>query len=286
MKRRGGSGRRLEFLAVGHVTVDRLASTTRLGGAAAYASLAAARLGLTSGSVTSVGPDFPFWEDLSEIEVHYEEAPASTVFENLYQAGERRQRVLGQAAALTVASLAPVRDRLADDAAVLYCPVVHEIDCPLVPLSSRGFSAAAPQGFFRRWDAEGVVAPAEWPDALARLERVDVVSMSERDHVAPEELAEEFRGRVFAITKGAQGVRIYSGSDVYDFPAFPVQEIDPTGAGDVFAAALVVALREGRPVPEAARFACCTASFAVESQGTNGIPHRSEVDRRLQEPPR
>ncbi len=283
MNRRGGSGQRLDFLAVGHVTVDRVEGVLRLGGAAAYASLTAARLGLSSGAVTSVGADFPFWNDLSEVEVHYTEAPTTTTFENVYESGERRQRVLGAALPLTELTLAPMRERLAEDAAVLYCPVAHELRCPLVPLTPSGLSATAPQGLFRSWDAEGCVRPADWPDALASLSPVDVVSMSEKDHAAPEELADEFGGRAFAITKGAHGARLYSRGDVYDLPAFPAKEVDPTGAGDVFAAALVVALREGRPVVEATLFACCAASFAVEAPGIAGIPHRSDVVRRLEE---
>jgi pfkB family carbohydrate kinase len=282
--RGGGSRRPIDFLAVGHLTVDEDSdgSAPRLGGAVAYASLTAARLGLSSGAITSVGADFPFWSELVEVEVHYAPARTTTTFENTYDAGERRQRILGGALPLTEAMVTSVRDRLADDAVVLYCPVAHEIRCPLVPVAPRGLSAVAPQGFLREWDAEGFVAPSDWRDARERLSTVDVVSMSEKDHVVPEEMADEFGGTVFAITRGAAGARIYSQGDVYDLPAFPVLEVDPTGAGDVFAAALVVALREGRPVLEAARFACCAASFAVEGAGTAGIAPSRDVERRLE----
>jgi sugar/nucleoside kinase (ribokinase family) len=288
MKRRGGSGRRLQFLAIGHVTVDGAGNASRLGGAAAYASLTAARLGLASGVVTSVSVDFPFWGDLSEIEAHYDEARSTTAFENVYSTvdGERQQRLLGEASPLTAESLITVRERLEDDAAILYCPVARELRCPLAPLTPRGLSAAAPQGFFRRWDAAGFVVSADWPDAEQDLSLLDVVSMSEKDHEVPELLAEAFGGTAFAITKGVSGVRVYSHGDVYDIPAFPAEEVDPTGAGDVFAAAFLVALREGRPVPEAARFGCCAASFTVEGRGTTGIAHRSEVERRLRGAPR
>jgi len=106
--------------------------------------------------------------------------------------------------------------------------------------------------------------------------------MSEVDHPAPEELAEEFPGRAFAVTKGASGARVYSQGDVYDLPAFTVVEVDPTGAGDVFAAAFLLALRERQPAVRAARFASCVASFAVEAEGVEGIPTRSAVEARLE----
>jgi hypothetical protein len=272
----------LDFVAVGHVTIDHISGGRRLGGAAAFAALTAARLGLRAGLVTSAAPDFPFWDSLVGVEIHWQEAARTTEFENVYGGGERRQRVLAQAAPLTEASLGSIRSRLREDAAVLYCPVVHEVQLPLAPLSPRGLAGVAPQGFFRRWNQEGLVEARDWEDALSALARADLVSMSEDDQVAPEELAEEFPGRAFAVTKGAKGARVYSEGDVYDLPAFTAVEVDPTGAGDVFAAAFLLALRERRPVVRAARWAACVASFAVEAPGVEGIPTRSAVEARLQ----
>jgi sugar/nucleoside kinase (ribokinase family) len=275
----------LDFVAVGHVTIDHIDGRRRLGGAAAFASLTALRLGLRAAVVTSAGPGFPYWESLRGIEVHWEESARSTEFANVYDGSARRQRLLGQAAPLTEASLGSIRGRLRSDAAVLYCPVVHETQMPLAPIAPEGLSGVAPQGFFRRWDAYGVVEPCEWENAREALARADFVSMSVEDGVAPEELAEEFGGQAFAVTKGAQGARVYSRGDVYDLPAFPAFEVDPTGAGDVYAAAFLVALRERRPVVRAARFAACAAAFSVEAQGVEGIPVRSLVDARLEAAP-
>jgi hypothetical protein len=275
----------LDFVAVGHVTIDRVSGRKRLGGAAAFASLTAARLGLRSGLVTSAAPTFPFWDSLDGVEIHCQEAARTTEFENIYDRRERRQRVLAEAAPLTEASLASIRGRLADDAAVLYCPVVHEVQLPLTPLAPRGLSGVAPQGFFRRWKPHGLIEACDWEDARPALARADFVSMSENDRFAPEELAEEFSGRAFAVTMGAKGARVYSEGNVYDLPAFTAVEADPTGAGDVFAAAFLLALRERRSVVHAARFAACVASFAVEGPGVEGIPSRSAVEARLEETP-
>jgi sugar/nucleoside kinase (ribokinase family) len=272
----------LDFVAVGHVTIDQISGRRRLGGSAAFAALTAARLGLRSAIVTSAGPGFPYWNALRGVEIHWEEAARTTEFENLYEGRERRQRVLGQAAPLTQASLTSVRERLRNDAAVLYCPVVHETQLPLAAISPEGLSGVAPQGFFRRWNQYGVVEAGEWENAVTALARTDFVSMSEEDHPAPEELAEDFPGMAFAVTKGAQGARIYSQGDVYDLPAFRAFEVDPTGAGDVYAAAFLLALRERRPVVRAARFAACAAAFSVEARGVEGLPARAAVDARLE----
>lgn len=143
----------------------------------------------------------------------------------------------------------------------------------------------APQGFFRRWNEGGLVEARGWEEAPSTLALADVVSMSENDHPTPEELAEGFPGRAFVVTKGASGARAYSQGDVYDLPAFTAVEVDPTGAGDVFAAAFLVALREGQTVARAARFAACAASFAVEAPGVEGIPTRKMVETRFPEAP-
>jgi hypothetical protein len=275
----------LEFVAVGHVTIDRVSGRRRLGGAAAFASLTAARLGLRSGLVTSASPTFPFWSLLEGVEIHSQEAARTTEFENIYERCRRRQRVLGQADPLTHQSVASIRERLADDASVLYCPVVHEVQLPLAPLAPRGLSGVAPQGFFRQWKPLGLVEARDWPDAQTALAAADVVSMSEDDCVAPEELAEAFPGRAFAVTKGVKGARVYAQGDVYDLPAFTTVEVDPTGAGDVFAAAFLLALRERQPVVRAARFAACAASFAVEAPGVEGIATRKAVETRLEAAP-
>ncbi len=271
----------LDFVAVGHVTLDRVPGTTRLGGAAAFASVTAAMLGFRSGLLTSAAPDFPHWGSLEGVEIHCLEAPRTTEFENLYEGSERRQRVLAQAAPLTEASLGSIQPRLREDGAVLYCPVVHEVQVLLAPLAREGLSGVVPQGYFRRWSENGIVRPRDWENALEALAPAHLVVMSEEDHFAPEEIAEEFPGLAFAVTKGAKGVRIYSAGDVYDLPSFPAVEVDPTGAGDVFAAAFLVALREKQPVVRAARFASCAASLAVEAPGVEGIPTRGAVEARL-----
>ena len=65
-------------------------------------------------------------------------------------------------------------------------------------------------------------------------------------------------------------------------PGFPVAEVDPTGAGDVFAAAFLIRLQETQDPIAAARFANATASFCVQAPGVTGIPTRAMVEERLQ----
>jgi len=75
------------------------------------------------------------------------------------------------------------------------------------------------------------------------------------------------RGAVYA-SMGARG----------HVPAFPVAAQDTTAAGDAFAAALGVALAEGKPLGQAVRFANAAAALKVTRMGAQSMPARSEVE--------
>jgi sugar/nucleoside kinase (ribokinase family) len=62
-----------------------------------------------------------------------------------------------------------------------------------------------------------------------------------------------------------------------------VQEVDPTGAGDVFAAAFFVRLLNTRDPWEAARFANRMAAVSVTRPGMQGVPTSDEVKNCLME---
>ena len=276
----------IEFLAVGHLAVDSWKGKRILGGAAAYGALTASRLGLRSAVVTSVGEDFDLFPALEGVEVWFHRTGASTAFENRYLDGHRRQRLLGRARPLTSEDLRPVLPRLAEDAISFYCPLARELQAPLVPLAPRGLSAAAPQGFFRQWDDEGWVWPAPWREAPSFVGSVDVLTLSESDPPDLGDFLRQVEGgvRLLAVTAATRPVTLYAEGRRYRIPVLARPEIDPTGAGDVFGAALLLGLREGQEPVEATRLACSAASFAVERTGVEGVPpSREAVEMRLAE---
>ena len=94
--------------------------------------------------------------------------------------------------------------------------------------------------------------------------------------------AEWFRAhgvRRVAVTMGSAGALVVDG-DVKEFvPAYRVEAVDTTAAGDVFNGALAVALSEGRELGIAARFAAAASSIACARVGAQrSIPLRCEVD--------
>ena len=81
------------------------------------------------------------------------------------------------------------------------------------------------------------------------------------------------------ITLGAAGVLVSSAAGSLRIPAFAVDAVDTTAAGDVFNGALAVALIEGRALTDAARFASAAAAISVTRPGARAsAPHRAEID--------
>jgi ribokinase len=70
-----------------------------------------------------------------------------------------------------------------------------------------------------------------------------------------------------AITMGSRGAFVAGPGVGQLIPGLKVRAVDATGAGDVFNGALAVALAEGRPLLEAARFGSAAAAISVTRFG-------------------
>jgi sugar/nucleoside kinase (ribokinase family) len=81
------------------------------------------------------------------------------------------------------------------------------------------------------------------------------------------------------------GARIHFDGAWHNMEAFPENEVDPTGAGDVFAAAFLARLHETNDVAEATRFAAAAASLSTAAAGTVAIPTREQIEERLARSP-
>ncbi|RUT35568.1 ribokinase [Paenibacillus zeisoli] len=98
------------------------------------------------------------------------------------------------------------------------------------------------------------------------------------DGLSASEALRKYPNKLF-ITEGAQGVRYFDGQQEILVPAYKVEAVDTTGAGDTFNAAFAVALAEGKPIYESVRFANRAASLSVTKFGAQGgMPTREEVE--------
>lgn len=254
------------LLAIGHVTRDIHPSGARLGGTAAYAALAARSLGEEVAVVTSMGPDASV-DGLGEIPVHVVPAVATTTFENVQTPEGRRQRLHGLAAPLGDAAvpLAWRRPRV-----VLLGPVADEVDPGLAASFADAFVGLTPQGWMRQWDEEGTITVREWTPSEALSRRADAAVISLEDVGGDEAAAARFASRfdVAVVTEGELGARLCVGSaPPHHVPSPPVEAVDGTGAGDIFAAVFFVRLALGGTALDAAREATALATGSVRRVG-------------------
>jgi sugar/nucleoside kinase (ribokinase family) len=137
-----------------------------------------------------------------------------------------------------------------------------------------------PQGWYRTWDKEGRVSFTEWPEASFVLQNANAAVISIEDVRGDERLIEDMASsiRVLAVTEGANGARLYWNGDLRRFRPPKMVEVDPTGAGDIFAAAFFIRLNATRDPWEAARFATHLAAYSVQRVGLDGIPRPEEIE--------
>jgi len=264
----------VDYLILGHITRDITPNGSRLGGTAAFSALLAKRLGIEIGLVTSTGPGLNL-NPLSGIPMVNVSAGQSTTFENRYILSGRRQIIHQLAEPLKYDHIPrPWRSaRL-----VHLAPVAGEIHPCLIdrfPNSCLGFTL---QGWLRHRDSSGSVhakpLPASFsaapPGSAAVLSREDIGAES-IDRLIP-----LFPHLV--VTKGKAGADIYTGGKIIPVHTTPLEETDPTGAGDIFAAAFFIRLfLQGTPLLDAAQWATSLAAKSVRRAGIAGVPNTMEL---------
>ncbi len=81
--------------------------------------------------------------------------------------------------------------------------------------------------------------------------------------------------RFGALKRGAEGAVLWDGPALTEIPARPVPAIEPTGAGDAFAAGCIAGLLDGRPPAECARLGAICGALACTVLGDwEGAPER------------
>jgi 1D-myo-inositol 3-kinase len=258
-------------LVCGHVTLDRLGGGTHAGGSAYYAGRALAGLGARPKVFTAAGPDFPL-HALAGLESHVAPASATTSFENLYAAdGARTQRVLAAAPPLDPARL-PAAWRSPD--LLLLAPVLGEVDVTAFAAAAHApFVGVCVQGLLREVAPDGAVHPRPIPPGGAGLSAAGAAVVGEDDVRGSPELVARLAAAVpvVAFTQGARGCEVIVRGRSHRVGVHPAREVDPTGAGDVFAAAFFLALAGGEDPLDAARLGAAAASIAVEGRAGEAL---------------
>lgn len=232
-----------------------------------------------------------------------DDEPGRAALDDLDRSGVERQFVRTRALPTGVAAVAvdtrgenfilvaPGANALvdaADAAAVAEAVVGHRV----VLLAS----LEVPQAVVAQWAAQAkargwtvVVNPAPVPDgglADALLRCVDVLTPNVPELEAlggsPGQLFDRGVGAV-VVTRGRGGAEVHlPGRPVARQPAFPVDAVDTTGAGDAFSGALAAQLARGLDLVDAVRAAAAVGALATRAPGArSALPDGDELERVL-----
>jgi 1D-myo-inositol 3-kinase len=279
----------IDFLTIGHITHDRVPGGIRLGGTVSYAAITARRLGrqpaiLTRGvfdglaeGLNEAAQNGQIHENLEGVEVHLLASPVSTTFTNIYHDGRRVQVIEAVAAPILPEDL-PLS--LAKTPVVLLGPIAGELPPDWADAFPDALLGVSAQGWMRTWDEAGHVRPALWTNGERLLARADVLFLSREDVGGDDAYIAQLAqtARLMVVTDGWHGSTVYQGDKTFQVAPRQTAEVDPTGAGDVFATAFLIRLAETGDPAAAAQFANVVASFSVELVGIAGIPERAQVE--------
>jgi sugar/nucleoside kinase (ribokinase family) len=266
----------VDYLVIGHITKDITSRGLQIGGTATFAALTASALGLKVGIVTSWAEEIPS-DFLGDIPIINYPTEQSTTFENISTHAGRLQKVHSVAGKL---DLFLVPEVWRNPAIIHFGPVAQEIEPGMTRYFTNSLVGITPQGWLRTWGEDGIVYPAEWPEASFVLGNSGAVVLSADDVGYDEARIEELASycRVLVVTENKEGARVYWHGDVRRFHPLPQELVDDTGAGDIFAAAFFVRLFTTRDPWEATRFATQLASYSITRFGIDSVPNSDEIE--------
>jgi sugar/nucleoside kinase (ribokinase family) len=270
-----------EYIVVGHITRDRQKDGRFLtGGTVSYASVTAHRLGLQAGIITASAPDLVLPPEMEGIQTYIQPSKFTSTFRNEYPNGRRKQYI-EQAGKRIDPEDIPAAWKKAP--LVHLAPLTQEVPQSITHHFATASFMATPQGWMRYWDGDGIVHLGNWLGADALLPQLTTVVASTEDIQDNWSMADEWakQARIVIITEGDKGCTVYYNKEKRRISPRPAHVVDPTGAGDVFAAAFHIRWREIGDPWMAAYFANIVASMSIEEPGLPGIPSRQEVEKYL-----
>lgn len=270
-----------EYIIIGHLTEDITPEGMLPGGTALYSGLSAHALGFRVGILSSHQPGRAFPVP-SDIQLLVKPSEVTTRFKNINSPDGRKQKIFQKALDLNAEDI---------PAAWLTAPIVHlgpvanEVNPEIIDLFPSSLICITPQGWLRGWNRDGSILFQPQIRLEKMLKKVQIASLSLEDVQYNEDIIERMADiiPVLAVTEAQKGARVYWNRDLRRFKAPHADEVDVTGAGDIFAAAFIFRYYHTRNPWEAARFANLVASTSVERKGLNSIPTSQEILKYTQE---
>ncbi len=265
----------VQFLAIGHITEDITPNGRVLGGGVTYGGLTAHALGLSVGIVSSHAQNMDL-QPLQHLQVQEKIAPKTTTFTN-QETSEGRIQVISARADRLLQDDVP-EEWIPSDI-VHISPIADEVKYDVVDLFKESLLCLAPQGWLRSWDETGLVIRKAWQSLQFVLPKADLVffSMEDLDHdiQALDEI--EKLCKTLIVTDGYRNIQLFQGGRRLKVAVQAAEVEDPTGAGDIFAAAFIAHYYRSSDILAAAKYARSIARDSVTRPGLSGVPTLEQV---------
>lgn len=281
----------MRYTLVGHVSKDLVPSAPEgflWGGTVTYSGRVVVQLGANASILTCAEETV----DLSPIDPrltwHVSASPITTTFVNIYDEMGNRQQISPQRAKNIALNDFSVLNPPPD--IIHFAPLTNEI--PLAEIKAfaekypDSWLVATPQGWMRRFDEQNHVQRINWEYAEQMLPYFKAVVFSHEDIDHRADLARSYSqksGVPVVYTQGINGAILFHGEEKIVVNAIPSQVADPTGAGDIIAAAFFMQYFETGDLLDAVFWGTAAASIGIEHVGATGLPTPTQIEARLSE---
>ncbi len=265
----------VQFLAIGHITEDITPDGRLLGGGVTYSALTAQALGLSVGIVSSHARGMDV-RPLQNLQCHAKIAPETTTFTNQETPDGRIQRISARADRLLQVDI-PTEWILSD--IVHISPVADEVEYAVVDLFKEALISLAIQGWLRSWDETGLIKQKAWQSLELVLPKADLVffSMEDLNHDFHALSEIEKLCNTLIVTDGYRSIRMFQGGKRSEVAVQAAKAVDPTGAGDIFAASFIAHYYRSSDILAAAKYASLIAIGSITRPGLSGVPTSEQI---------
>ena len=246
---------------------DVIEFSRSFGGSAANTAIMCARLGSKTTMQACIGADFPdeYMERLKKLNLHNDlyRSEHNTTSAFLFSNGEEQLTFFYRGAAEDVKIIEP-------NERILESKIIH---------ISRDFTDIAKK-IIQKSNAKISFNPGYGLDEIEEselghiLEYTDILFINQHEEKYLTELFGtvdicELGPDIVVSTLGSQGCKVISNSEVITVGVVPADLVDPTGAGDSFAAGFLTGFVKNYPIEKCAQIGSAVASVTIRSRSTH-----------------
>lgn len=263
-----------------------------LSGCSTNFCLAMSKLGVKTTLVGNIGLDYKekFKSDLNKYRIDHVvyDSPQSGGFSLRYYGdkGERELNLLGDAG-----KIQKFPEVIEDADWVVIAPILGEVDLAYIEqIKSRSQARIFldPQGILR-YSENGLISHRKMEETEKIISLCDIVKPNEleckiltgidprEDYRTPAQMIKSWGAGLVVITLAEQGSIVYDGNEFFVIPPYQTRDLDPTGAGDTYAAGFMYGTIRGYGLPECGVLGSAVSSVMIENTGPDFPLTKSEA---------